>query len=372
MAFDSGNSSFRIFYYKEKAGEEIVNVFAAAIAPEIKTLSTSPISGWMSWRHLLDREITAENCYFQPWLHLTLMQAERKVPKPLLRAYCRLEEEAERKARNLEILPRKLKAEIKQRVIDSLTPEMPPTLTGISTVLNLSSNFVYSDGVKPSAVEAFAKAFKETTNRGLALITPESAALMLKQVNAQDLEPAVFSGDESVVKPEACNLGLEFLTWLWFAWETRSGGFTSHIGEKCEYMLEGPVTFFNEGRGAHNVVLSKGFPLQSREAGAAMLCGKKVSKVKFAVADAEKSWSATIDSSFAIRALKLPKDKQGGKPTFQERMELTDKFVTTFLHLYGLFLDERKDAKTWKKTVGQMRDWIARRASMEDGDITEH
>lgn len=372
MAFDSGNASFRIFRYKEAADESIVKLFADAIAPEISTLSTSPISGWVSWRHLLDRELTVENCYFQPWLHLALMKAERKVPAPLLRAYCRLEEDAEKRARNLEFLPRKVKAEIKQRVYDALLPDMPPTLTGICTVINLASNFVYSDGVKQTAVEAFAKSFKETTDRGLAIITPETAALLLKQVNAQDLTPSVFTDDKDVVEPDNCDLGLEFLTWLWFAWETRGGVFVSHIGDKCEYMLEGPVTFYNEGRGAHNVILRDGLPLQSREAGTALRCGKMVSKVKFSMADTEKAWSATIDSSFAIRNLKVPKDKEGGKASFQDRMELIDKFVTTFLHLYGLFLDERRDAKKWKKTIDEIRKWVALRASTDDGAIVEH
>ena len=114
MAFDSGNPSFRVFWYKDHLNDTIIENFAQAIAPEISTLSTSPIDGWAGWRHLLDRDISAESCYFIPWLHLNLMHAERVIPKPLFRAYCRMEEEAERKARGLGFLPRKLKKEIRE------------------------------------------------------------------------------------------------------------------------------------------------------------------------------------------------------------------------------------------------------------------
>lgn len=372
MAFDSGNPSFRVFWYKEPMTEAVIGRFADAIAPDIKTLSTSPIEGWMSWRHLLDREITPENCFFIPWLLLNHLHAERKVPKPLFRAYCKLEEAAEMRARGLESLPRKLKAEIKERVMEALQPEMPPTLTGIATVVNFSSHFVYADAMKQTAAEAFMKCFKETTDHGLALMTPHNVALLRKQVNDNDLEPAVFTADETVPPPERCNLGQEFLTWLWFRWETRSGDFDSRIGERCQYMLEGPVTFFNEGKGAHNVVLRNGLPLQSREAGAALLCGKKVSKIAFTLADTEKVWTASVDAEFAIRSLKLPKDKEAGPPTFQERMELTDKFVDAFFFLFETFLVDRADGKVWKRTEKEMKEWVNRRATLADGDATEH
>lgn len=370
MAFDSGSLSFRIFWYKDHLDDSVIKNFAEGIAPEISTLSTSPIEGWAGWRHFLDRDISLESCYFIPWLHLALMRAERVIPKPLLRAYCRMEEEAERKARGLEYLPRKLKAEIKQRVQDALLPEMPPTLSGIYSVTNLSTNIIYADSLKTSSVDAFSKVFRETTGRPLALFTPATAALVRKQINVNDLSASVFTNDESVAPADQCNLGFEFLTWLWFWWEVKSDLFESPIGEKCQVMLEGPITFFNEGRGAHNVVLRNGLPLQSREAGTALQCGKMVSKINFSLAVGDKAWSATIDSEFAIRSLKLPKDTDnGGNASFQERMESIDKFVNTFLHLFDIFLNERK-SKSWEKTLDEIRAWVQRRASAEDGRIT--
>ncbi len=369
MGFENGNLSFRIFWYKDKLSEAVIDNFVSMMAPDISTLSTSPINGWMGWKHLLDRDLSIESCYFQPWFHLSLNQAEKKIPKPLLTAYCRLEEEAERKARGLEFLPRAIKADVRQRVIDSLTPEMPPTLTGIPTVVNLSTRYVYAGAMKPSAMEVFLKHFNETTGTNLVYVDASAAALILKQINPKDYRPAVFTDDEAVDLPEEAPFGLEFLTWLWFNWEVKGGTFLSQIGEPCSYMLEGPVTFYNEGKGAHNVVLSNGLPLQGREAGAALRCGKKVSKVKFNLADSEKAWSASIDAGLSIRSLKLPKDKAGPQLTFQERMELIDKFVNTLLHIYTIFLDVRRDDDAWEKTELEMREWVRKRSELEDGEI---
>lgn len=369
MAFDSGNPSFRVFWYKDHLNDTIIENFAQAIAPEISTLSTSPIDGWAGWRHLLDRDISAESCYFIPWLHLNLMHAERVIPKPLFRAYCRMEEEAERKARGLEFLPRKLKKEIRERVHDALLPDMPPTLSGIASVTNLSTNLVYADAMKASSVDVFAKFFRETTGQALAPFNPATAALVRRQVNVNDMTPSVYTSDENFNPPEKCDLGFEFLTWLWFKWEVKSDVFESPLGEKCQMMLEGPVTFFNEGRGAHNVVLRNGLPLQSREAGVALYCGKMISKVKLTLADSSNSWSADVDSEFAFRSLKLPKEgKSSDQPSFQERMETIDKFVHLFYHLYDTFLDERT-SKSWDQIVDEIRAWVDKRATADNGQI---
>lgn len=368
MSFESGSLSFRIFWYQDALGEEALGDFKAAIAPEISTLGASPICGWIGRRHLLDRDMSPENCYFQPWLHLVLMQAEKKIPPALLKAYCRLEEEAERKARGLEFLPRKLKAEVKERVTESLLPEMPPSLSGISAIANLSSSFVYADAVSPAAAEVFARHFSTTSSRNLVRVDPAGAAMLRRRTSVRDLEPAVFTPDESAIPPLECDLGLEFLTWLWFRWERKGGAF-EHAGERCEYMLEGPVTFFNEGKGAHNVVLSNGMPLQSIEAGAALRCGKKVSKIKLTLTDSEKAWTVAVDSTFAFRSLKLPKDKDSQKPSIQERMELVEKFLALFMELFDEFLDLRLDGGKWENETSLVRDWVVNRAESKDGAI---
>lgn len=372
MPFESGNVSMRLFWFRDPMTEEIIEKFKEHLPPPIELAGSTPINGWISWRHLLDRDISLENCYFQPWLYLTLVKIEKKIPSALLKAYCKIEEEAEKKSRGLEFLPRKIKAEIKKRVTDALLPEMPPTLTGINKVTNLSSNLIFSDATSKKAFEAFIKNYREATNHEPIALSPTNLALLRKQVNVNDLEATVFTDNEHIDKPENCSLGLEFLTWLWWSLDSNRSEQTSKIGEKFNYGLDGPVTFYNEVNSAHNVVISDGLPLLSKEAGSALYCGKMVSKIKLRLSDSEKFWECMVDQDFCFKKLKLPQGEEKGTPTFQERMESIEKFTDLFLQIFDRFLEERVDAKKWEDVVHAMRTWTKYRSETDDGDYVKH
>lgn len=372
MAFETGNPTIRLFKCDEEMAGTLVEAFREHIAPPISTLSTSPIEGWVGWRHLLDRDLDEENCLFVPWLYVSRMRAERKIPKALLRAYCKMAEAEELKARNLEFLPAEVKSEIRDKTIAELLPQMPPTLAGYGVVVDLATGTIYAETPSQKAAEAFADAFRATTGHNLAILSPEAVAVLRKGVNGNDLAAAVFTDDPDASAPSKCNLGHEFLTWLWFRWEKVGANFESTRGEAMEFSLDGPVAFFNEGKGAHNVVLRNGLPLQSREAGAALLCGKKVCKIRFSVSNGEQTWNTTIDSDFTFSCLKLPKDPGEPRQSFHERMALIETFVEAVFSLYDIFLDERADARAWKKTEAKAQAWVRERAEIADGDITAH
>ena len=386
MAFDTGSVSFRIFWVRNKVPESVIAAFYEAVLPPIETLSTSPISGWAGWRHMLDDEITPENCYFQPWIHVQHVKAERKIPKPLLRAYCKKEEESVKRARGLEFLPARIRKEIKDNVTETLLPDMPPTLTGFGVVVNTSGNLIFAEATKKSSQEVFAKAFADAAGQGAALFTPQVAAMARKQKSVVGLPAALFTDLLPRPDGEEAPLGHEFLTWLWYTWEERGNTFVSRTGERCQFSLDGPVTFSHVDSQSQNVAISNGLPLRCREAGSALVCGKLVGKISLTIADSEKSWTASVGADFAIRGLKLPKEddeeqedaglpsqKAGKKPgkasgpmPFQERMALIEKFVDLLLQLYDNFIDERFDAKAWEKTEAKMKAWALARSETDE------
>ncbi|MBR0057052.1 MAG: hypothetical protein IJP66_06955 [Kiritimatiellae bacterium] len=372
MAFEVGNPSFRLFKCGEEINEGLIEAFRRRLAPRPEAITAAPMEAWAGWRHLLDRDLDEDHCLFIPWLYISRMKSERKIPKALLRSYCRLEEAEALKKSGAETLAPAARAEIRERIIGRLTPDMPPTLTGYGVVVDFATGAVYAEATSAKAAEAFAEAFKSTSGHTLAALNPETVAVLRKGVNANDLESAVFTDDESVEIPERCSLGLEFLTWMWYSWEEEADAFENTRGDRVEYLMEGPVAFYNEGKGAHTVVIRNGLPLQSREAGAALLCGKKVRKIKFSMATAAGAWTATLDSDFTFGGVKLPKERGGGKQTVQERMGLLDTFVESVFSLYDKFLDLRSDAHAWARVEKKMRAWVRRRAEMADGDITLH
>lgn len=362
MGFDSGSVGFRLFYLQKKYDSSLVESFAKFTAPPLEKLEAEPISGWVTGRHLLDRQITDERCVIGPYVHVQLMKAEKKIPASLLRAHIKMEEEIEMRARETDRLPRKARAEIKERVTAALLPKMPPTLTGIPTVADLRNNRLVAGALSDKQIDALSKAFQTAAGSMPVLATPETAALKRKQVNANDLEPVSFTPDASVDPPREGSLGMDFLTWLWFNWEVDGGVFHLPDGREAGYIVEGPVTFFREGQGAHEAVLRKGMPLDSREAAAALLCGKKLRRAKLTLAfDKENSFTATVDADFAFRSVKLPKGEQREREgIFEERMMSVELFTTAWFTLYDRFLELRTTAAEWQKTLAAMKKWITR------------
>ena len=112
-------------------------------------------------------------------------------------------------------------------------------------------------------------------------------------------------------------------------------------------------------------MLRKGDPLRSPEAALAILCGKKMRSVKFSLAIGDKAWTATLDATFAIRGLKLPKDPENAHPSFEERMMDVETFTNTLFDLFDLFLAQRADKRAWAKCEKEIRAWARRRASEE-------
>ena len=363
MGFDSGSVSFRLFALSKSFGPDLVEAFARCAAPPIETLSSEPICGWVGSRHLLDREITEELCVTGGYLQATLLKAERKIPESLLRAHCRMEEDIELRARGSNALPRAVRAEIRERVQEQLLPGMPPTLSGMPVVVDFRNDLLLATAMSDKQVDFLSPFFRETSNVMPVLLTAEIVALKRKGVNANDLAPTVFSPDTTLELAAEVDLGMDYLTWLWYFWEKNGGNLRLADGRQAGIMLEGPLTFFREGEGAHEALLRKGSPLNSREAGTALFCGKKLKRAKLVVAIGEEAMTATVDADFSFRGLKLPKCEQldtMGK--FQERMLHIESYWSVFFELFDRFLELRSNPTQWAGELDQMQQWAGHKA----------
>ena len=369
MSFDSGSMTFAVFEVEGQLSEDAVAGFAANVVPPISTLLADPISGWVGPRHLLDREIAPETVIAGNYLHLTTMKAERKVPASLLRAECKMREIAEMKRRDVRFLNRKDRAAIKKEVHDELLPTMPPTLSGFPCLFRLTDSFAAAQALTPNRHDVLVAGFKKATGLDLIQWTPEIAALRLKGLQAQDLEPARFAPETSEDVCLSPGIGAEFLTWLWFRCDETQGiihAGTRGDGPAYALMLEGPLLFFVEGEGAHAASLRDGNPLASVEAKASLAAGKKLRGAKLTLAQGDATWTCNLDAqSFGFRALKVPKGN-GATPDeiFQDRMEALQQFLGVFWDLYCQFLDLRADAKAWGRTEKAMQKWVAAREAL--------
>jgi hypothetical protein len=350
-----------MFYVSEQLGRDVVPSFAGNALPPLETLGQEPIYGWVTGRHLLDRNITDETATLAGRLRLTLVKAEKKIPEALLRAECRMEELAEMESTGAESLPRAKRTEIKKEVTERLLPTMPPTLTAIPIVYDGNAGIIYAGATTDKQVDALVGNFERTTGVKLTPLTPETASLKRKGYSLKDMSPTSFS-PECQDQDGGDSAGMDFLTWLWFFFEKR-GGTLMWGQEPAGVMIEGPLTLFMEGEGAHVTVLRNGAPLIASEAKTAMLGGKKLKKAKVICTIGQESFVATVDAdTFVMRAVKLPKPEAVDSVSqFESRMLSLARFRDLFLHLYDRFLDERIDPARWKETQQEIHQWLPER-----------
>jgi len=362
MGFEKGSLSFRMLFVPCELTDEDVARFAAHTLPPLTSLAEDEIHGWVAGRHLLDRHITEDTAWLGGYLRLTLTQAKKKIPNSLLQAECAVEEIAVMQAEGKGYLNQNRRREIKAGVQERLLPEMPPQLKGIDMVYDPRSRILYCSATSEKQFDAFVLNFLQTIGFAPEPAVPETMAFQLEGLNAENWPPVSFSEtlDDGAVDG---TLGREFLMWLWYASE-RQGG-TVQIPDLGEFafMVEGPLTFVMEGKGAHEIVLKKGEPIFSAETRAALFSGKKLSKAKLTFARGEELWSFELDADeFVFRGMKLPQTEAFDRITkFQERMIFLDTFRQVFFHLFRQFLRLRNSSSDWEETKSAMRRWVKER-----------
>lgn len=359
--FEKGAVSFSLFYINDMADLSIVNNLAGCVAPHLSDLKLDPITGFVEGHKVLGRDITDMSCVFGKYVYAATMKAEKKIPTTLLDIERSKEEEAEKVARGVDFISRDVKSDIKKRVVDRLKPDMPPSISGMPFVINTSTSMMLAAATSDSQIDDMATLFRMATCRTPVLVTPETYAFKKHSVNERDLYPCCFSPDQILIIPSHVTIGMDFLTWLWFEWETNGGVFENSNGQSFSYMLEGPLSFFREGQGAHKAVLSKGNPTESREAFQALLCGKKLTKAKITIAHDEKIFTVGVDSEFCFKSMKLPKvGSETGVSDLVERMTLLELFLDDWFSLFDRFVDLRSSEMKWSGVLIEMEQWISK------------
>ena len=372
MSYESGTITTRIFGVPRPLPQDAIARFLAGALPAIESLSDGTIHGWVTGRHLLDRNITDDTATYGGFLRLALVQAEKKVPEKLLRAECKMEELAQMQAQGIDRLSGSARREIRRSIEARMQPHAQPTLKEIPFVYDQRAEIIYAGAMSNRQIDAFQLAFAQTCGFSLVPLTPEMAAAKYAKTNARDWEPTSFSSEREEAEVSH-DPGMDFLAWLWFVAEARGGQANIPNVGNVSMMLEGPLQFHIEGGGAHDVAIRKGEPLLSASAKTALLSGMKPCRAKITLATGEHFCTFTLDApTFGIRGLKLPEVEKGGKGErikldaisfFQARMESLEQFRAMFYGLFAMFATERTDPAKWNATVREMQNWISNRKS---------
>lgn len=365
MSFESGTVSLRMFTLPRRFEDGVIERFADHSLPSLESLGEDVIIGWVTGRHLFDRTITEDTAYPSGYLRLTLVKAERKIPSSLLKAELKQEELLRLEMKQADYVSRQERAELRQELVERLLPQMPPQLNGIDLVHDPKDLFIYTDAISQKQADVFIMHMRHTTGIAPEPVSPETLARARKRVDVRDWYPSSFSPsvEDTCVSADP---GHDFATWLWYRSETEEQFIKTRQGD-ISVFIEGPLTLYMEGEGAHESVIRKGNPTVSMEAQASLMAGKKLAKCKISFVRGEEVWSGNFDASeFTIRTMKLPEDEEKLDPMsrFQGRLVKIDEFREMLFELYDAFVEVRSDKKAWSALRPALHAWVKNRRAV--------
>ncbi len=158
-------------------------------------------------------------------------------------------------------------------------------------------------------------------------------------------------------------LGEEFLTWLWFRWETDGGEFTLPGGRVVGVALDDFLSFAAPSEDETEQTLRRGLPTRTAEARTALRQGHRLRKARLLIAEGSRLWSATLDApTLTLNGVKLPEDAEECESDTDRTADRSANWLA--LHelvqaLYGMFLRERLRADFKQTTALEQARWMA-------------
>jgi len=366
MPFENGSISFRMFLGNQSLPEDAHEKFLANQAPSLDLTADTVATGWVTGRHLLDRQIDEETAFYGGYFRMALLQSQRRIPTSLLKAEMQLEELVHMATTGNEYVSRRDRSEIKRGVTDRLLPQMPPTLKHTPVVHEPNSNMLYASALSEKQCDEFNAFWRHTLGYSLIPLTPETVAKERHKAETAQWYPVSFSPDVSEDLVDDV-IGRDFLTWLMFYGEEKGGMINVPKVGDVGILIEGPLVFTMEGSGAHVTALRKGNPVQSAEATTCLASGKKLSKAKLTLVIHDQVWDCTLDDQFCIRSLKLPEGEEDldNLSRFMDRMKNVGVFCEMLLGCYDEFVKVRSNRDEWKKSVEpEIHKWVKNRKSV--------
>ena len=158
-------------------------------------------------------------------------------------------------------------------------------------------------------------------------------------------------------------LGEEFLTWIWFRWETSGGEFTLAGGRVVGVALDDFLAFAAPSDDETEQTLRHGLPTRTAEARTALRSGRRLHKARLLIAEGSRMWSATLDApTLSLTGVRLPEDAEEVETEQDRTADRAANWLA--LHeivqaLYGVFLKERVRPDYRKTVAEQQAQWMA-------------
>ncbi len=365
MSFDSGSVSFRVL-----AGaldfDAVLESAREMPLEEIDSIRDESRVGWVGPRHLLDGDLSDENCCPMPsLLRLSLVEAQRKYPAGRLAAEVKREQLAWMKSEGRAYIPRKVRGELKQEVLARLLPDAPVGLAGIDLVATQEplKRLIFTDAVSNSKSDALVMALVNARQS----VCPVTDDLLCEQagINPRDLKPLPFTGGHGERQTEmfGFTLGREFLMWLLWTAETAQEVDLPDIG-RVAVMVDGPLVMKADDARVETLKLQGEAPTISEEFSQAMTNGMLLKRSRVTLCRPGTDWFYSFDvdaDDWTFRGVKLPKpDMDAGETDdFLYRLNHLSRLWSWWIKAFFLFISLR--VKCTEKMETSCFDWAFER-----------
>jgi hypothetical protein len=151
-------------------------------------------------------------------------------------------------------------------------------------------------------------------------------------------------------------LGQEFVTWLWFRWETDGGEFQLPGGRVVGVAIDDLLTFAAPSDDDTEQTLRHGLPTRTAEARTALRQGRRLRRARVILAEGQRQWTVTLDgASLNLSGTRLPDDAEEVESDADRNADRAANWLhmhEILLALYGLFLRERL-APDYRQAAGE-------------------
>lgn len=310
------------------------------------------LSGWTSIDNVLDTEFQFANYSIGEYMVYSMRLDKKVIPPSLLKVRVLEEERKALGESGKKFLGRQRKEDIKEKVKLELAGLIPPVPSFFEACWSPRGKMVYFCSLAAAPIEEFKDLFKRSFKMDLMPFTPWD--------NARTGIDAAGESDAKPVPP-----GRDFLVWLWFKAEERSGKI-SLAGRDIEVIfLKRMVLESGEGEYSECVVC-QGLNAALEEGKEALRKGKKIKEARIRLGADECSWELTIKADqFVFQSMRMPQtlemeeesDRDG---RILERIGLIEKVTGIMDDLFAEFL-KAKASPEWTKNSARYDKWLSRK-----------
>ncbi len=357
MGLLKGNFSFARFHVEGQLPKEfftfVNNRIKANSFREIPKSTEEKRLGWVSVTDILDADFEAANYSLGDYLIFSL-RIDRKVIPPKLMKIKVMEEERQFLAESgRKWINKQTAAGIKDKVKMELLTKLDPVPSFYDVCWALGQNTVYFSSLSDKVMDDFIDLFKKTFSLSLTRLLPQDNPLIKKKV-----------AEAAVRQEEASLIGREFMTWLWFKSEERSGRISLPDGDEVELNFLKRISL-EAGEGEYSQgVVCHGLHAELKEGKEAIRQGKKVKNAGLKLIHDQNEWEFMLKAdNFHFQSLKLPpaewqENDEDPSGKMLERIYLIENAARTIDRLYDLFLSIRYSPQWDEKEVKLLSKWL--------------